>query len=285
MGPLDNLVGMQYRIDHLENLKADVFDLVAYPVFKIKGYVEDFNYGPNARIYVGDDGDVEFMHPDVSALSADNQIEILERRMEELAGAPREAMGFRTPGEKTKFEVQLLDNAASRVFMNKIQHFERVFFEPLLNYALIVARQNMSASDVTRTLDSEIDAVVFTTITRDDITANGILHPVGATEYAHRANQLQNLMGMLNSAAYKDPAVNVHLSGKKIAQLMEELGDFHQFELYGDNVRIIEQGETQHLLSQVQEQTQIASQTPPGILPGDDQGAQPSPALGMTPAQ
>jgi len=26
MGPLDNLVGMQYRIDHLENLKADVFD-------------------------------------------------------------------------------------------------------------------------------------------------------------------------------------------------------------------------------------------------------------------
>jgi hypothetical protein len=31
MGPLDNLVGMQYRVDHLENLKADVFDLIAIP--------------------------------------------------------------------------------------------------------------------------------------------------------------------------------------------------------------------------------------------------------------
>jgi hypothetical protein len=41
MGPLDNLVGMQYRIDHLENLKADVFDLIAFPPLKIKGYVED----------------------------------------------------------------------------------------------------------------------------------------------------------------------------------------------------------------------------------------------------
>src|SRR5690606_3851777 len=30
-GPLDNLLGMQYRIDHLENLKADVFDLIAHP--------------------------------------------------------------------------------------------------------------------------------------------------------------------------------------------------------------------------------------------------------------
>lgn len=269
MGPLDNLVGMQYRIDHLENLKADVFDLIAYPVLKIKGYVEDFNYGPGARIYIGDEGDVEFMHPDATALNADNQIEVLERRMEELAGMPREAMGFRTPGEKTKFEVQLLDNAASRIFMNKIQHFERVFFEPLLNYALTLARQNMSATDIVRTLDSEIDAVIFTTISRDDITAQGILHPVGATEYAHRANQLQNLMGLINSVAYKDPAVSVHLSGKKIAQLMEELGDFHQFEMYGDNIRVIEQSETQRLMAAAQEQQQVQSSTPPGISEAD----------------
>lgn len=31
MGPLDNLVGMQYRIDHLENLKADAMDLAVHP--------------------------------------------------------------------------------------------------------------------------------------------------------------------------------------------------------------------------------------------------------------
>jgi hypothetical protein len=46
MGPLDNLVGMQYRIDHLENLKADVFDQIAYPILKIRGDVEDFDFEP-----------------------------------------------------------------------------------------------------------------------------------------------------------------------------------------------------------------------------------------------
>ena len=49
MGPLDNLVGMQYRIDHLENLKADVFDQIAYPIMKIKGEVDDFDFAPGSR--------------------------------------------------------------------------------------------------------------------------------------------------------------------------------------------------------------------------------------------
>ena len=55
MGPLDNLVGMQYRIDHLENLKADVFDQIAYPIIKIRGDVEDFDFEPAARIYMGEE--------------------------------------------------------------------------------------------------------------------------------------------------------------------------------------------------------------------------------------
>ncbi len=31
MGPLDNLVGMQYRMDHIENMKADLLDLITFP--------------------------------------------------------------------------------------------------------------------------------------------------------------------------------------------------------------------------------------------------------------
>lgn len=50
MGPLDNLVGLQYRIDHIENMKADCFDLITFPPLKIKGYVSDFTWGPFARI-------------------------------------------------------------------------------------------------------------------------------------------------------------------------------------------------------------------------------------------
>jgi hypothetical protein len=69
--------------------------------------------------------------------------------------------------------------------LNKIRHFEQIFFEPLLNYALIVARQNMSGSDIARTLDSDVDAVVFTTITKEDLSSNGILRAQGATHFAY----------------------------------------------------------------------------------------------------
>ena len=61
MGPLDNLVGMQYRIDHLENLKADAFDLTVHPPLKIKGNVEEFVWGPGEEIWLGEDGDVQIM--------------------------------------------------------------------------------------------------------------------------------------------------------------------------------------------------------------------------------
>ena len=90
MGPLDNLVGMQYRLDHLENLKADVFDFIAGPMLKIKGVVEDFDYEPFGRVHVGDDGDVEMMRPDTTALNADLQIDRLEGKMEELANLRRQ---------------------------------------------------------------------------------------------------------------------------------------------------------------------------------------------------
>lgn len=269
MGPLDNLVGMQYRIDHLENLKADVFDLVAFPMSKIKGYVDDFEFGPGARIYCGDDGDVEFMHPETTALNADNQIELLEKRMEELAGAPKQAMGMRTPGEKTKYEVQILDNAASRLFLHKIGYFEKNLLEKLLNYMLIIARVNMSASDVVRTLDSETDAVIFSTVTIEDLTANGMLHPEGASHFAQKANALQNLTTIMNSHMAADPAVVVHWSGEKIAQLVERVADWEDYHIFKPNIRVIEQAETQRLTQVMAEQSEIQGATPPGLTEGD----------------
>jgi len=52
MGPLDNLVGMQYRMDHVENMKADIWDLVTYPVQKVKGFVEEYTWQPGEKIFV-----------------------------------------------------------------------------------------------------------------------------------------------------------------------------------------------------------------------------------------
>ena len=249
MGPLDNLVGMQYRIDHLENLKADVFDLIAHPVMKVKGFVEDFNYGPGEKVFVGEDGDVEMIRPDTTALNADMQIQIIENKMEEMAGAPRQAMGIRTPGEKTAFEVQTLDNAASRVFQNKVAYFERNFLEPLLNDMLELARRNMEISDVVRVVDDEFGAALFETITPEDLAARGKIRPVGARHFAAKANQFQNLLNLLNSAVGQDPAVNVHISGIKLATVVEELLNIEKFNLVQPNIRVAEQLETQRMMN------------------------------------
>lgn len=269
MGPLDNLVGMQYRIDHLENLKADVFDLIAHPVIKVVGEVKDFDYEPGARIHVGEDGDVGFLQPDATALNADLQIRELERRMEEMAGAPREAMGIRSPGEKTKYEVQVLDNAASRIFLNKIKHFEIVFLEPLLNFMLQLSRRTLSQNDMARVFDSSLDATIFTTVTPDDLAASGVLRPRGASHFAEKANQLQNLTNLLNSAVGQDEAVKVHLSGKRIAQLVERLIDLDQNEIYSEFVRLMEQTEAQQLLNNAQDASAAEQMEPPGVIPGD----------------
>ncbi len=240
MGPLDNLVGMQYRIDHLENLKADVFDQIALPMLKIRGDVEDFDQAPGSRIYMGDEGDVAPLVPDATALNADLQIQVLENKMEEMAGAPRQAMGIRTPGEKTAFEIQSLQNAAGRIFQHKAAKFEAEFIEPILNAMLEAARRNLDVNEEIKALDPELGEL-FKTITKEDIVAKGTIVPVGARHFAERAQRVQDINQLLQIKA--DPTVGVHLSGKKIAEIIaEELGEEA---LYGENIAVQEQLETQ----------------------------------------
>lgn len=247
MGPLDNLVGMQYRIDHLENAKSDAFDLIIHPVMKVKGYVEDFEYGPGERIYCGDEGDVEFQSPDVTMLQADTQIAIYEAKMEEMAGAPKQAMGFRTPGEKTAYEVQVLENGANRVFLNKSAYFEEMFLELALNSMLETARRNMGPSDLIKVMDDQWGVAEFMKITKADLAAKGKLRPIGARRFARNANILQNLTQLATSPLGQDPAVNAHVSGIGMAKLIEELLDLERFDLVQDNIRISEMLETEKL--------------------------------------
>ena len=254
MGPLDNLVGMQYRIDHLENLKADVFDQIAHPIAVHRGEVEDWDFGPGARIYMDVDSSVDFLRPDTTALNADFQIQQLENSMEEMAGAPRQAMGIRTPGEKTAFEVQTLENNTGRIFQHKTNYYDKMFVEPVMNQMLASARMNMDAPDLIRLEDPDFGVMDFQTVTRDDLQAKGKLVPKGSTHFARKAQVLQNLNGIVNSAAYADPGVQAHWSGLRLAKAMEELLDLGEFDLIEPNVRIMENAETQALAAQAQQQ-------------------------------
>jgi hypothetical protein len=245
MSPLANLVGMQYRLDHLENLKADVFDQIAHPIVVVKGQVEDFEWGPDERIFADVDASVSVLVPDTTALNADFQMQSLMQNMEEMAGAPRQAMGIRTPGEKTAFEVQSLDNASGRLFQQKIQHFEENFVEPLLNQMLAAARKNITSIELVKTTDDDFGLAEFIKVGPEQLNKKGKLRPIGARHFSRQAQIVQNLMGLANSAIYQDQAVNVHMSGKKIAELLEEMLGLGKFDIVSDNIRLAEQQETQ----------------------------------------
>ncbi len=261
-GPLDQLMGMQYRIDHLENLKADVFDQIAYPVIKVKGTtVEEFEFEPGAIIFCGDEGDVEFIRPDGTALQADMQIRELMERMEELAGAPKQAMGIRTPGEKTKYEVQQLENSAGRIFQSKIQWFEKNILEPLLNSMLEEARRNFGAVERIKTIDEEFGAELYIEVTKDDLVGSGKLYPVGARHYAEQAKFIQELSQTIQTVQ-AIPTVAAHISGKAVAKALEENLGWGSYRIVVDNAAVHEQAETQRLMNQVSEDMQVEQQVP-----------------------
>ena len=175
-------------------------------------------------------------------MNADLQIRALEDKMEEMAGAPRQAMGIRTAGEKTAFEVQTLQNASSRIFEHKTAHFERVFLEPILNAMFEVSRRRMNIADTVRVFDSAANAIIFRTITKDDITANGKIVAMGARHFAERARRVQSLT-QLYQLKLQDPTVAAQMSGKEFARILaEELGEMT---LFGENISVQEQLETQ----------------------------------------
>jgi len=252
MGPLENLVGMQYRIDHLENASADALDLAINPPIVIAGEVEEFNYGPNSEIHIDEGGSVTELGKNLGAvITAENDITGLERRMETFAGAPSEAMGIRTAGEKTAFEVQQLQNAAGRIFQEKITSFETEVLEPLLNSMLETSVRNLQVADIIRSVDKDTGVVEFTDITKDDIQANGVLRPVGARHFAAQAQLMQNLTQLYSSPIGQ--MITPHTSSKQLATVVEDLLGLDRYDLFKPNVAVEEQQETQGMVNQAQE--------------------------------
>lgn len=261
-GPLDQLIGMQYRIDHLENLKADVFDQIAHPIIKVKGStVEEFQFEPGAIVFTGDEGDVEFMRPDATALQADMQIEALMNKMEELAGAPKQAMGIRTPGEKTKYEVQTLENSAGRIFQSKVNWFEKNILEPLLNSMLEDARRNFGAVEPIKTIDPTFGSEIFVDISKDDLVGTGKLYPIGARHFAEKARFVQELNQTIQTVQ-AIPGVAAHISGKAVAKALEDSLGWTSYGIVKDNAAVFESAETQRMANQAAEDATVEAGIP-----------------------
>jgi hypothetical protein len=184
--------------------------------------------------------------------------------MEEMAGAPKEALGFRSPGEKTAYEVQRLENAASRIFQHRIAQFEEQFLEPHLNDLLELGRRNMTSQQV-RVFDDELKFYTFQQLSSDDISGSGRLKPIAARHFAEQAQMVQNLTNFYGSAIGQDQAVKVHFSGIKTAQMLEELLNIEDYEIVQPFILLAEQADAARLAQSQEESVMAESQTATGM--------------------
>ena len=221
-GPLDNLVGMQYRIDHLENLKADIFDIIAQPVTFVKGddvQEPSEGYRPGAVYYGGVDSDVRMLVPDSTALNADNQIANYHRMMEEFAGAPPESRGIRTPGEKTAFEVSKLDQNATMMFVDKARIFERML-ETMLKETFELMLVNFDIEDYTDIFGEGEEGDALEALALVDTLSRGEFIAMGARHWTRRNRETLEMNNFM-SGPLQDPKIRAHVSGVKLAEFWE----------------------------------------------------------------
>jgi hypothetical protein len=188
--------------------------------------------------------------------------------MEEMAGAPKEALGFRTPGEKTAFEVQRLENAASRIFQTRSAQFEQQMTEPLLNGMLELARRNLT-SETIRLFDTEFNVATFQQLTVEDITGSGRIRPKAAQHFAEKANLIQNLNNFFGSPLGANEDVQMHISGIKLAKLVEELLEIENRELVQPYVRLSERADAQRQAAAQEELFAEELRTPTGLFEDD----------------
>ena len=221
-GPLDNLVGMQHRIDHLENLKADVFDIIAQPVLFLKGddvQEPSEGYRPGATYYGGVDSDVRAIVPDPTALNADNQIANYHRMMEEMAGAPPEARGIRTPGEKTAFEVSKLDQNATMMFVDKARQFE-LMLESMLKESFELMLLNFDIEEYKEIFGESEEAEGLEALALSTQLSRGEFVAMGARHWTRRNRETLEMNNFMQGPL-QDPKIRAHVDGFNLASYWE----------------------------------------------------------------
>lgn len=286
-GPLDNLVGMQYRVDHLENLVADIFDQIAHPVLLIKGenVIEPASgYAPGATYHAGVDEDVKVLSPDATALQGHPQIQTYHRMMEEFAGAPPESAGIRTPGEKTAFEVNKLDSNATKMFVDKVRALE-LMIETALEEAYISMINSFDRVDFMETMDDLGKAQRIEEITEvDQVMANGQFVALGSSHWSRRNRETVEML-QFQQGPLQDPKVRAHINGQKLAEFYEKRMGIEDDEIVEPFAGVLEDAKTQIMgqaelarLSQAaQDEGGVDLQPPEGATAGAaPQGAQPA---------
>jgi hypothetical protein len=188
--------------------------------------------------------------PDGSVLSFNAEVDTLTLRARSAARLPLQLAGFRTPGEKTAFEVQSLNEGAFRGFINKAEQFEIELLEPMVRDEIQVGRDNLASALQVATSDDE-GFTMMLEITEQDLKSNGVLVPYGARRFKRELQQMNMLYQLSNSQL--GAMIAPHISTFNLAKLVERLGGFDKFEFIDKFASIDEQLEAQKLQATAEE--------------------------------
>jgi len=227
-GPLDKVVGINYMINHRENGKNDAIDKFIYPDRAYVGDVEEIydEVTGHTKYIMPEGGSVSDIRPDSTVLTFDNQIMMHRDLARTSARLPQQLAGFRTAGEKTATEVQSLNDGAFRGFINKVSQVEEDLLEPFVQAEMRIARDNFSS--IIKVLEEDEEGILLTTsITEEDLSANGKLLPMGSRRFSRQLQQLQGLTQLTNTNIAQ--MVGQHINTYNLAKTVEELYGFEKY--------------------------------------------------------
>lgn len=257
--PLEPVVGLNYMINHRENAKDDAIDRMIHPDKLYIGEVEIIHDEVTGRdeIWAPLNGDARDIAPDASTLSFNTEIDRIEQTIMEVVGLPSDILGFRSPGEKTAFEVQNITEGAFRGFIDHVAQWEQDFLEKVVADQVAVALDNFQ--DVQEVLlTNEKGYQIPVQVTKEDLSANATIVPKGARRFSRMLQQIASIQNL----AQIQQLVGMHLDTYNLAKAIEQLGGLTDFKVVKKFAALAEQGEAQQKQAMVQQDTVSALSQP-----------------------
>ena len=268
-GPLDNLVGINYMVNHRENSKNDSIDKFANPDRAYVGDVEEIydEVTGQTKYIMPEGGSVNDITPDATVLTYDNQIQMHIEMARRAARIPQQLTGFKTSGEKTAFEVQNLNDGAFRGFINKAMQFEEDVIEPCVTAELRVAKENFST--VISVLEEDEEGIISVlSVTEEDLSSNGKLVPFGARRFSRNLQQLAALQNLNQSGMYQ--IFGKHFDTYDLARVWESLNGFESYQVISKFAAIDEAMEEQEATMLAQQEMEKTMSEPTALEMGMD---------------
>jgi hypothetical protein len=261
MGPLDNVIGLNYQINHRENAKSTGLDKLIYSDLIYLGDVEEIYDAETGqtKYLAPEGGGVQEVSVDTTFLAAAGEIERLLDQARKAVGLPADFVGFRTAGEKTFGEVAELQAGAMRPFLDKAKDFEEDFLQPILQAEVELARTHLeNTMSVPGNMTNGFTP--FIEVSPTTLKANGTYIPQGAARF-ERKNQIIAALSQLSSTKLMEFA-GPHVSGKGVANTLTRLMELEGEEFFSEFAQIIEGVEGQELANMAQQQLAAASTIP-----------------------